>query len=217
MRIFRYVFFALICIFMLCLSVTKAEGFNKNGGYIVEGVYGDIIEENDFDNDFGDDEETGSRVKYSDTVHVLVTEEQQAEIDLQLEKYEEEIIMIAKIIYREARSSKVPVERKAAVVWCILNRVDSNKFPNSIKAVIKQRRQFAWVSRTPVKKEFVELARDVLSRWLLEKEGFEDSGRTLPKEYLYFAANKGQNRFRIAYKGKSYWNWSLPDPYDLTS
>ena len=144
----------------------------------------------------------------------MVTEEQKAAIETQLDDLDKEIEMIAKVIYRECRSAKIPKEQKAAVVWCILNRVDSAQYPGSIKEVITQSNQFAWVSKTPVRKEFAELARDVLARWLLEKEGIELVGRTLPKEYLFFAAHNGRNRFRTKYSGGRYWNWSLPNPYE---
>ena len=166
---------------------------------------------------FPDDISGGSEelTNYSDTIQIMITEDQRAAIESQLEDHKEEIKMIAKVIYREARSKKIPKEQKAAVVWCILNRVDSNKFPNTIKGVVRQNDQFAWRPATPVKREFTALARDVFTRWLLEKENYGAVGRTLPKEYLYFAACNERNRFRAGFRTRKYWNWSLPNPYKL--
>ncbi len=42
----------------------------------------------------------------------------------------------------------------------------------------------------------LELVRDILGRWLKEKEGAENVGRVLPADYLYFTGNGSVNRFR---------------------
>lgn len=133
-------------------------------------------------------------------------------ITVNTKKYKKEIQMIAKVIYREARGVKSKAQQ-AAVAWCILNRVDSKGFPNTISKVITQPRQFAWYPNTPVKKEFEKLAEDVVRRWLLEKKGQKKVGRTLPKNYLYFYGDGKRNHFRKTYRGKTTWNWSLPSPY----
>lgn len=150
---------------------------------------------------------------YSEQILVEVTDEIKTKVDTQLASLEEELIMLAKIIYREGRGLS-STQEKASIVWCVLNRVDSKDFDNTIKKVITARRQFAWRPNTPVKNKFYVLARDVVIRWLLEKEGFEDVGRVLPKEYLFFAGRNGRNRFREQYSSKKYWDWSLPNPYE---
>ncbi len=124
-----------------------------------------------------------------------------------------EIDMLAKLIYREARGVKSDTE-KAAVVWCVLNRVDDSHHPNTIKKVITQKHQFAWRNRTPVQQKFKDLALDVVIRWELEKRGFEDVGRILPSDYLFFAGRRGHNWFRNKYRSRRYWDWSLYSPYD---
>lgn len=157
--------------------------------------------------------DTNEKIYYSDTIKVLVTPEQKKIVEEKLENYSKEIIMLAKVVYREAGG--VPYKHhQAAVIWCILNRVDHESFDNSIKKVITAKNQFAWIESTPILDEFVELSKDVMTRWLLEKEGIEDNGRVLPKDYLYFAGRNGLNHFRKKYKDNKYWNWSLESPYD---
>lgn len=133
-------------------------------------------------------------------------------IAVDTKKYKNEIKMLAKLVYREARGVKSKTQQ-AAVIWCVLNRVDTKGFPNTISKVITQRSQFAWNPNTPVKKEFEALAEDVVKRWLFEKKGVKNVGRVLPKSYLYFYGDGKKNHFRKTYRGKATWNWSLPSPY----
>jgi len=149
---------------------------------------------------------------YSEQILVEVTDEIKTKVDTQLVSLEEELIMLAKIIYREGRGLS-STQEKASIVWCVLNRVDSKDFDNTIKKVITARRQFAWRPNTPVKNEFYVLAQDVVTRWLLEKEGCSQVGRVLPENYLFFASHKKRNRYRQGYSSKKYWDWSLPNPY----
>lgn len=149
---------------------------------------------------------------YSDSIKVKVTEEQKNKVSAEVKKLDNEIKMLAKLIYREARGIK-STDQKAAVVWCVLNRVDDGGYGKTISKVITAKHQFAWVPNTPVKDEFYNLAKDVVTRWLLEKEGLDNVGRVLPKDYLYFAGRDGKNHFRKTYKSRSYWNWSLKSPY----
>ena len=126
--------------------------------------------------------------------------------------------MLAKVIYTEARGVESKMEQ-SAVAWIVLNRVDDERFPDTIEKVIKQRHQFAWNSKAPVTDEFYDLAADVLLRWQLEKIGLSDEvGRVLPKEYIYFASDgRGHNRFRTGYKSRQYWDFSLNNPYEEES
>jgi hypothetical protein len=124
-----------------------------------------------------------------------------------------EIEMLAKLLYREARGVKSDTE-KAAVVWCVLNRVDDRRHPNTIRAVITRKNQFAWANNTPVHKDLKALALDVVIRWELEKLGYDEVGRVLPAGYLFFHGRNGRNWFRDRYRGGKRWNWSLPSPYE---
>lgn len=142
--------------------------------------------------------------------------QEQAEIikyeaaERQIEK--RDIELCARLLWGEARGVKSKAEQ-AAVIWCVLNRLDAG-YADSIEGVITAKGQFTGYRKSnPITGELYELAEDVLMRYYLEKEGFTDTGRTLPKDYLWFTGYKGRNRFRNKYRGGQYWDWSLPSPY----
>ena len=124
----------------------------------------------------------------------------------------EELTILAKIVYREARGIEDKAHQ-AAVIWCILNRVDAGLGGDTIAEVATYPNAFAWVPDTPVEQEFLLLAADVCERWNLEKAGASGVGRVLPKEYLYFTGNGELNYFTIEWKGTEIWDWSLESPY----
>lgn len=123
-----------------------------------------------------------------------------------------ELQTLARIVYQEARG--IPQKsHQAAVIWCILNRLDNGYWGDDIITVATYPNAFAWVPDTPVEEEFMDLAIDVVTRWNWEKQGLQDVGRTLPATYLYFTGNGDFNYFTREWKGTEYWDWSLPDPY----
>lgn len=124
----------------------------------------------------------------------------------------EEVNALCKLVYGEARNCTVEVQ--AAAVWCVLNRVDDERFPDTILEVVKQPSQFfGYKENFPVLPEIQELVVDVLDRWAAEKSGVEDVARVLPKEYLYFSGDGKQNYFTIEYNSRNVWDWSLYNPY----
>lgn len=128
---------------------------------------------------------------------------------------EADVEAIAKTLWGECRG--VPyTSHKAAVVWCILNRVDQGGyFGSSIIEVVSKPKQFAGYSPDyPVVPELKAIAEDVLMRWHLEKEGEEDVGRVLPKDYCYFIGDGKLNYFTNEWRSRNYWDWSLPNPYE---
>lgn len=125
---------------------------------------------------------------------------------------EEELTILAKIVYREARGIEDKAHQ-AAVIWCILNRVDDGYWGDTITEVATYPNAFAWVPDTPVEQEFLLLAADVCERWNLEKAGASEVGRVLPTEYLYFTGSWGLNHFTTEWKGTETWDWSLKSPY----
>lgn len=154
-----------------------------------------------------------TKINYSDTIQVLVTEEQRKKVDEQLSGLDNEITMLAKVMYREAGGIEED-SHKAAVAWCVLNRVDSEKYSNSISEVITAKYQFAWIPDTPVEEDLLLLAKDVVTRWLLEKEGIENVGRTLPQGYFFFNGDGQYNHFRQSLETNDYWDWSYRTPYE---
>lgn len=128
---------------------------------------------------------------------------------------EDDIIHLAKTVWGEARGCSKT--HQAAVVWCILNRVDCENLaymPDDIISVVTQKNQFSgYNEENPVLEEHLELVIDVLLRWEKEKTTGVSDGRVLPKEYMWFHGDGKVNHFRSSYKGGSRWDWSLESPY----
>ena len=130
---------------------------------------------------------------------------------------EADINYLAKTLWGEARGIESTME-KAAVCWCVLNRVDSEEWDfrnmNTIESVVTAPNQFmGYDKKNPLDDELVEIASDVLTRWYMEKDGIENVGRVLPKEYTHFYGDGESNYFRTDWRGKEFWDWSLEDPY----
>lgn len=89
-------------------------------------------------------------------------------------------------------------ENKAALMWLVLNRVDSDAFPSTIRQVIAQKSEFGfWSEDKFIKPENLavnrELARLVMNQWLSEKDGL-NAGRLIPKEALFLRFSGEGNR-----------------------
>lgn len=127
---------------------------------------------------------------------------------------ETDVEILARLIWGEARG--IPsVQEKAAVVWCVLNRVDDPRWPDTVAEVVTQRNQFVGYSPDfPATEEHIAIVADVLARWELEKIGIGDAGRVLPAEYTFFTGDGRNNHFRNAYSGGALWDWSLQNPYE---
>ena len=110
---------------------------------------------------------------------------------------EDDVIAVAKMLWGEARGCTR--DNQAMAVWCVLNRVDDPRFPNTIQGVLSQPSQFHGYSPDfPVWDELKEVALDVLTRWSLEKQG-ANVERELPPEYVFFTGDSIQNHFRAVY------------------
>ena len=110
---------------------------------------------------------------------------------------EADVIALAQMLYGEARGCTVDNQMKC--VWCVLNRVDDARFPDTIIGVVSQPSQFHGYSPNfPVWDELKEVARDVLTRWSLEKQGVTVE-RELPDTYCWFTGNGSENVFRGVY------------------
>lgn len=131
-------------------------------------------------------------------------EEHEAYVDYVAAEY------LANVTWGEARGCSVT--EQAAVMWCVLNRVDSPLYPDSVAEVITQKSQFNGYSEdNPITNNMLQLANSVLTYW---SEG-DDSGRVLPKEYLYFTGDGEHNYFYTEWANNAKaWDWSLPSPYE---
>lgn len=73
---------------------------------------------------------------------------------------ESDVELIAKTVWQEARGIPSKAEQ-AAVVWCILNRVDDDRWGDTIAEVVTAPHQFAYDAGAPVTDELRQLAEDV--------------------------------------------------------
>lgn len=94
--------------------------------------------------------------------------------------------------------------QRAAVVWCACNRADA--WDMEIGDVLNVDAFHGLAIKGEVPEQHVELARDVLARWTLEAEGWQDVGRVLPSRFLYFEGNGIVNLFSTEYGGGEYWH-----------
>ena len=123
-----------------------------------------------------------------------------------------ELTMLAQAVWGEARGVKSKAQQ-AAVIWCIFNRVDDPRWPDTIVEVCTPGQFHGYSPLNPIDPELYDLAHDVWNRWHREKLGDPNPGRTLPPQYVYFTGDGKVNHFRDAYHGGHRWDWSLPDPY----
>ena len=148
---------------------------------------------------------------YSDTIQIYMTLEDIQEVNLELQQLDTEIEMLSKVIYREARG--LDATHRAAVVWCILNRVDHEGYGDTIQSTLTSPNQFAYYPDTPVLDSHTEIAKDVVTRWLIEHKGYSDVGRVLPEDYLFFTGDGQFNYFRQNFNSTTFWNWNMDSPY----
>ena len=120
-----------------------------------------------------------------------------AEPEYEMYFTEADVVAVAKMLWGEARGCALDNQQKA--VWCVLNRVDDPRFPDTIQGVLSQPSQFHGYSPNfPVWDELKEVALDVLTRWSLEKQGVTVE-RELPNTYMWFTGDGVQNNFREVY------------------
>lgn len=142
--------------------------------------------------------------KYSAPIILAHTSDERKTVDLKKvedplygEYTEEEIDMITVICYREARGEGIEGMRLVADV--ILNRVDSEFFPNSVKDVISEPHQFSTYRNGDMTEK--DLTIDCYGAVLAEIQERTDS------EILYFTAGGYSPYGEPAYKvGNHYFN-----------
>ena len=124
---------------------------------------------------------------------------EQTEAPVYYEMYftEEDVAAVAKMLWGEARGCTRDNQIKCA--WIVCNRVDDDRFPDTIQGVLSQPNQFHGYSESfPVTDELYSVAFDVLTRWSYEKQGIPVR-RELANSYLWFTGNGRENIFREAY------------------
>ena len=110
---------------------------------------------------------------------------------------EDDVAEVAKMLWGEARGCTRDNQIKCA--WIVCNRVDDDRFPDTIQGVLSQSSQFhGYDPSYPVTSELYDVAFDVLTRWSYEKQGIPVR-RELPSSFLWFTGNGVENIFREVY------------------
>lgn len=129
---------------------------------------------------------------------------------------DEDVTALSKMLWGEARGVESETE-KAACCWVVLNRVDDERWPNSVVKVLSQKYQFGGYSKNnPVDDELYSLAEDVYDRWILEKDGEADVGRVIPNDYFFWCGDRRgkQNYFWQVFDVRDYYTWWMESPYE---
>ncbi len=125
---------------------------------------------------------------------------------------EEEIVLLAKMLWGEARGCSTT--EQAACVWVALNRVGDPRWPDTLREVLLQPEQFRGLREdNPATEELMALAEDVLSRRARELAGETAVGRVIPEDYFFWAGDGKRNHFRKEYRDTATWSWEMEDPY----
>lgn len=120
-----------------------------------------------------------------------------AEPEYEMYFTEADVIALAQMLYGEARGCTLVNQQQC--VWCVLNRVDDPRFPDTIIDVVSAPGQFYGYSPNfPVWDNLYAVAVDVLTRWSMEKQG-ADVARELDKNAVFFTGDGIQNWFRSVY------------------
>lgn len=99
---------------------------------------------------------------------------------------------MARVLYGTARNNSAEAQR--AVCWCIINRVESSMFPNSIEEVCAQPVQWMGYSGdNPVTQDLYDIASEVLEAW--------HSGgiRMFGQDYLYLSWSEDEIVLRTSF------------------
>lgn len=102
----------------------------------------------------------------------------------------EDVAMISRTIWGEVRGCCEAEQRAQA--WCILNRVDDPRFPDTIRAVVTAPNQFQGYSASNPMEPFAELAREILILW-------HSGEREIPEDMVFCSGDGRHQRFRTTW------------------
>lgn len=116
--------------------------------------------------------------------------------------FERQAQYMARVLYGTAKSNTVAQQK--AVCWCILNRVESDRFPSSVEEVCAQPGQWmGYSNNNPVIRTLYEVAAEVLNEWL------NGDSRMIPREFLYLSWSESEIVLRTSFVATDktrYWN-----------
>ena len=141
------------------------------------------------------------------------TESKPVEKQISDYSYDEgQAVALAQLMWAEARGCSK--REQSLIAWTVLNRVDvCYDGMSDFWSILTAPNQFAYYSGNPYEEYEYRIAVDVLQRWAAEKDGVEDSGRTLPKGYLYYWGDGAHNYFGMNGFSNDLW-FGLGDPYE---
>ena len=125
---------------------------------------------------------------------------------------EDQAVALAQLMWAEARGCS---EREQSLIaWTVLNRIDARYDGKSdFWSILTAPYQFAYNCNNPFYQYQYRIAVDILQRYAAEKDGLVDSGRTLPKGYLYYYGDGSHNYFSTDGCSSELW-FGLGDPYE---
>lgn len=124
----------------------------------------------------------------------------------------DQAVALAQLMWAEARGCSK--REQSLVAWTVLNRVDTGYDGMSdFWSILTAPNQFAYSPDYPYEEYEHRIAIDILQRWAAEKDGVEESGRTLPHGYLYYYGDGVHNYFSVDGDGSELW-FGLGDPYE---
>lgn len=111
---------------------------------------------------------------------------------------EADVLALARTLYGECRGCSELQQR--AVCWCIFNRVDDSRFPDTVLGVITQRSQFfGYKAKNPVWDSLYAVAYSCMVDWHNGEAG------VIGPEYLFFWGDGRRNHFTTQYHGGKEW------------
>lgn len=111
---------------------------------------------------------------------------------------EAEVLALAQCLYGECRGCSELQQR--AVCWCVFNRADDPRFPDTVLGVITQRSQFfGYSASNPVWESLYDVAYSAMVDW------HNGENRVFGSEYCFFHGDGRINHFTTAWNGGSEW------------
>ena len=114
---------------------------------------------------------------------------------------EQEAEYISKVVYGTAKNHSVNDQQ--AVVWCILNRVESTGYPDTVQGVCEQPKQWMGYSEdNPVMESIYDMVLEILKTW------HNNGHRPMGKEFVFLSWSSKEILLRDTFvenKDTRYW------------
>ena len=103
----------------------------------------------------------------------------------------EDVAYVSRTIWGETRGCCE--EEQRAQAWCILNRVDDSRFPDTIEAVVTAPYQFQGYSPSFPEEPFWDMAREILILW-------HNGEREIPEDMCWCSGDGKHQTFRNSWE-----------------